>query len=85
MDDIEKKLQNYKVAVKEAEMKVAQLQGSWDTTFQRVKELSGVTSEEEARKLLEESLNLKQKLGDEIQTLTKQVDEAYTIEPNKWA
>ena len=55
------------------------------TTFQRVKELSGVTSEEEARKLLEESLNLKQKLGDEIQTLTKQVDEAYTIEPNKWA
>ena len=30
MDDIEKKLQNYKVAVKEAEMKVAQLQGSWD-------------------------------------------------------
>lgn len=81
MEEIEKKLQNYKVAVKEAEMKVAQLQGSFDTILQRVKEIYGVTTEEEARKLLEESMTTKQKLGGEIQGLTKQVDDAYTISP----
>jgi len=81
VEEIEKKLQNYKVAVKEAEMKVAQLQGSFDTILQRVKEIYGVTTEEEARKLLEESMTTKQKLGGEIQGLTKQVDDAYTISP----
>jgi chromosome segregation ATPase len=80
MEDLEKKLRNYKTALAEANTKIANLEGSRDSLLGQLDKEFGLSTVEDAEKELQSVVKDKERVGVQIQSLIRKIEDSYKFE-----